>query len=285
MNYRHAFHAGNFADVVKHAVLARILVHLRAKDAGFRVVDSHAGIGLYDLAGEAAERTGEWQGGIGRIAGADLGAATAEFLAPWLDVVRGLNPDGELRHYPGSPVIAARMMRRQDRLVANELHPEDADLLEAALAGCRQAKVMRLDGWTAVKSLLPPPERRGLLVVDPPFEREGEFERLATAMVEASRRFAGGVQLLWYPEKKPAAVRAFHRAVVESGVAPVLRIAHRTRTPTADGPLAAAGLLVVNPPWRLADEAAAVLPVLAAAMADGAGAGAEVDWLVPEPAR
>ncbi|ODN71466.1 23S rRNA (adenine(2030)-N(6))-methyltransferase RlmJ [Methylobrevis pamukkalensis] len=284
MNYRHAFHAGNFADVLKHALLARILRRLGVKDGAFRVVDTHAGIGRYDLAGDEAGRTGEWTGGVGRIVGADLPPVLADFLAPWLEVVAELNPEGGLRHYPGSPLIAARLKRRQDTLFANELHPEDAEHLQAALAGERRCRVMSLDGWMAVRSLLPPPERRGLLIVDPPFEQAGEFERLAETMVEAHRRFATGVQMVWYPLKDAGAVRRFHAAVAASGLTRILRVEQWVRRTGTAGPLAGAGLLLVNPPWQLDEEIAAALPALTALLANGEGAGERVDWLVGEEA-
>lgn len=280
MNYRHAFHAANFADVLKHAVLARILAHLRQKEAGFRVIDTHAGIGLYDLAGDAAGRTGEWQGGLGRVLDAALPAATQEFLAPWLAEVRAANAGPEIALYPGSPLIAAQMLRPQDTLVANELHPDDHATLAAVLG--KDAKVMSLDGWTAVKSLLPPPERRGLLLIDPPFEQPGEFDRLARALTDAHRRFATGIQLLWYPLKDPHAVESFIDRVEATGIPRILRLEHWTRRVAPDGPLVAAGMLVVNPPWTLADEAKAALPGLAEALATGPGAGWRVGWVAGE---
>lgn len=284
MNYRHAFHAGNFADVVKHAVLARILVHLLQKPAPFRVIDTHAGIGVYDLEGDEAGRTGEWRNGIGRVIGAALEPAEEALLAPLIGVVTGLNGSGSLRLYPGSPAIAEAMLRSDDRLIANELHPVDADVLDAWLAGVRNAKVMRLDGYVAARSLVPPPERRGLVVIDPPFEAADEFERLAAAIADVHRRFATGIVLAWYPLKDRGAVARLHTAVAVAGIRRVLRIEHWTRTPGGLGPLAGAGLLVVNPPWRLDADAAGALPPLAARLATGDGAGARVDWLVPEGA-
>ncbi|SON57034.1 Ribosomal RNA large subunit methyltransferase J [Hartmannibacter diazotrophicus] len=285
MNYRHAFHAGNFADVLKHAVLARILTHLLDKPGGFRVVDTHAGIGLYDLEGDEAGRTGEWQNGIGRVLDASPTPALADFLAPYLETVRRENPDGGLRHYPGSPAIVTSMLRKHDQLIANELHPVDADLLEEAMAGRRRAKVMRLDAYTAVKSLLPPPERRGLLLVDPPFEQPGEFDRMREAMRAAHQRFATGTQQIWYPIKDVKAVARFHDAVAGDGIERILRIEQWTRRPGLEGPLAGAGMLVVNPPWTLAEATRAVMPELTALLATGPGAGWRVDWLVPEASR
>ncbi len=282
MNYRHAYHAGNFADVVKHAVLARILVHLAQKDAAFRVVDTHAGVGLYDLASDEALKTGEWQGGIGRLRGAALSPELAAFLEPYLGAVRAVNGGDDLLVYPGSPLIATTLGRLQDRFVFGELHPLDADELGARFAGDRRVEIAVGDGFVLPRSKLPPIERRGLLVVDPPFEVAGEFGRLARAMADAHRRFATGTQLIWYPLKDEAAVAAFHAEVADGPIRRVLRIAHRTRLSDPTGPLTAAGMLVVNPPWRLAEDLQAVMPDLADRLSTGPGAAGTVDWLVPE---
>ncbi|TIT43493.1 MAG: 23S rRNA (adenine(2030)-N(6))-methyltransferase RlmJ, partial [Mesorhizobium sp.] len=170
MNYRHAYHAGNFADVVKHAVLTRLLDYLKQKDKAFRVIDTHAGIGRYDLSSVEAQKTGEWLGGIGRLVGADLDTRVAALLAPYLEAVRAVNPEGGVKNYPGSPLIARHLLRKQDRLTAIELHPQDAERLKAVFAGDFQTRVIELDGWLALGAHLPPKEKRGLVLVDPPFE-------------------------------------------------------------------------------------------------------------------
>ncbi|MEZ5775339.1 MAG: 23S rRNA (adenine(2030)-N(6))-methyltransferase RlmJ [Hyphomicrobiaceae bacterium] len=276
MNYRHAYHAGNFADVMKHAVLALVLEHLKLKPQPFRVIDTHAGIGRYDLMGPEAAKTNEWEAGIGRIAGADaapLPGAIAALLAPYLEIVAALNPDQRLRHYPGSPLLALRLMRPADRLIANELHPEDAEALAASLAGDRRAKVMRIDGWIAVKSLLPPPERRGVVLIDPPYEQRDDLVRLARALAAAVERFATGTFLLWYPIKDRAPVERFHAAV--AGLAlPKLMIAELLIRPD-DTPdrLNGAGLVIVNPPWTLEGKLALLLPFLTDRLGREQGAG------------
>lgn len=273
MNYRHAFHAGNFADVLKHAVIALVLQHLVRKATPFRVVDVHAGRGLYDLAGEAAERTGEWRRGIGRLVGAGvpaLDAAAETALAPWRMAVKAVNADGMLRYYPGSPLIARALLRPGDRLIANELHPVERIALEAALAGERRAKVLNLDAWTALKALLPPPERRGLVIIDPPFEAAGEFDRLAAGVRRAQDRFATGTYVIWYPLKDLAAAAAFLRRLK----APKRLVAElRVARPTPDGPLSACGVAVLNPPWTLEADLRALLPALVRRLAVGDGAG------------
>src|SRR5262245_31238311 len=185
MNYRHAFHAGNFADVVKHAVLARILVHLGEKAAAFRVIDTHAGAGLYDLASEAARRTGEWRDGIGRLIDAGLPADIGALLTPYLAAVRAANPGRGLRRYPGSPRIALDLMRPQDRLTACELEPGAATALAANLRRDARARAVKIDGWMALNAYVPPKERRGVVLIDPPYEDKQEFARLADALAAA----------------------------------------------------------------------------------------------------
>lgn len=275
MNYRHVYHAGNFADVLKHAVLALCLEHLRLKPAPFRVIDTHAGIGRYDLAGVEAGKTLEWGDGIGRLIGIDaapLPFAIAAVLAPYLDAVRAENPDGRLGVYPGSPVIAQRLLRDADRLVVNELHPEDHATLAAAFKDDARVKTMALDGWTALKALLPPKERRGLVLIDPPFEARDEFEKLAAALREAQKRFATGTLVLWYPVKGPAMVAAFYAAIAESPLAKTLRAEILVRAPTEVTKLNGCGLFIVNPPWTLKEKLTVLLPFLAERLAKGPGA-------------
>jgi len=275
MNYRHAYHAGNFADVLKHAVLSLALVHLKKKEAPFRVIDTHAGIGMYDLAGEEAGKTGEWRGGIGRLLGADaapLPAAAAELMKPYLSAVEALNPDVAPRRYPGSPCLALALMRPDDRLVANELHPEDAATLRRTLARDRRAKVLELDGWLALKAQLPPKERRGVVLVDPPFEEAGELDRIATGLDNARRRFSGGIYLLWYPIKDLRPVARFHQALAKVAPPESLAIELLIRAPDDPDRLNGCGLIVLNPPFTLEGDLGVLLPVLAKRLSDGPGA-------------
>lgn len=275
MNYRHAYHAGNFADVLKHAVLALCLDHLRAKPAPFRVIDTHAGAGRHDLAGIEAGKTLEWAQGIGRLIGVDappLPAPVEAALAPYLDVVRAINPDGRLTLYPGSPMIARASLRAGDRLIVNELHPADNRALAALFRNDAEVAVMGLDGWTAVKALLPPKERRGLLLVDPPFEAPGEFELLARAVAEARKRFASGTMLFWYPIKDAKRVEAFHAAIAEEGREKSLRAELLARRPDNPSTFNGCGLFIVNPPWTLREKLEIVLPFLAERLAQGPGA-------------
>lgn len=282
MNYRHAYHAGNFADVVKHAVLARIVEHLKLKDKAFRVIDTHAGIGLYDLDSEQSGKTGEWKGGIGRLIDAELSDETARLLAPYLDAVRAVNPKGGLRHYPGSPLIVRHLLRAQDRLTAIELHPRDAELLASVFSGDHQVRVIELDGWLAPGAHLPPKEKRGLVLIDPPFEKEGEFSRLAEALSKAHRRWPGGTYALWYPIKDRRAVEAFRAELIAMGLPKTLDIGFFIRKPGAEPRLDGTGMIVVNPPFTLAAEARSMAAALKPLLQEDTTAEWSVDWLVGE---
>ena len=285
MNYRHAYHAGNFADVVKHVVLTLVLEHLKLKPAPFRVIDTHAGIGVYDLSGEQAQKTGEWRDGIGRLLAEEPPEALRPLLAPYLDVVQALNGGAGLRRYPGSPRLARALLRRGDQLIANELHPEDAALLQQHFAGDPQTKVLRLDAWIALKSLLPPKERRGLVLVDPPFEEPGEFARIAKGLREAVRRFATGTVLVWFPIKDPVQVASFYRELSKLELGPVLRLELMVRAARNSEVLNGCGLVVLNPPFTLAVKAERLLPHLAERLAQGPGAGYRLDWITPAGER
>jgi 23S rRNA (adenine2030-N6)-methyltransferase len=272
VNYQHAYHAGNFADVLKHAVLCRVLVYLRTKPAAFRVIDTHAGSGLYDLAGIEAAKTGEWRDGIGRLAGADLAAAPAALLAPYLDAVASFNPEGMLTAYPGSPALAQALLRRQDRLIACELEPQQAAALAHHLRGDGRTKAVAIDGWTALSAYVPPKERRGLVLIDPPFEQPGEFTRLVQGLAAAHRKWATGLYLIWYPIKDPHEVAAFARKLGRLGIGNMLRVELTVETASNAGGLRGCGLIVVNPPWTLHEELAILLPALTRTLSrDGAG--------------
>ena len=201
MNYRHAFHAGNFADVFKHVLLTRLLAYLMRKDAALRYVDTHAGIGFYDLGDARAERTGEWRGGIGALASAlpQASPQVMDLLKPYLDCLGPLDAQGMPNLYPGSPAIAQHMSRKQDRLTLCELHAEDVKALKANIGRDKRAKVIAIDGYVALKAYVPPRERRGLVLIDPPFEDAREFERLASALPRAVEKWPTGTYALWHP--------------------------------------------------------------------------------------
>ncbi len=328
MNYRHAFHAGNFADVGKHAVLTRILVHLRGKPAAFRVIDTHAGAGVYDLAGEEASRSGEWRGGIGRLLAAPIAPAVRALLKPYLEVVAFLNstftaplvpaqvgtrhddpnrdnsnqnersldsglhgneriasasPGMEpvLTIYPGSPALARAFLRPQDRLVACELEPKAYALLARNLARDRRVKTVAIDGWTALNAYVPPSERRGIIVVDPPFEQAQDFTRLAHGLETAHRKWANGIYLLWYPIKGRQEPDALARRLKRSSIARILRAELVVDATPTQGPLGGCGLIVVNPPWTLENELATILPELVQALGSR-NSNYRLDWITGE---
>ncbi len=273
MNYRHAFHAGSFADVIKHIVLVRILTYLHEKPAPFRVIDSHAGAGLYDLSGEEAQRSGEWLTGIARLMQARLTETTVPLVAPYLDIVRSFNPQKGLTAYPGSPLIARKLLREQDSLVACEVAPDARKKLIASLRRDPQARVVDIDGWVGLPAFVPPKERRGVVLIDPPFEAKDEFERMARGFAEAFAKWPTGIYVLWYPAKSRRATDTLAQQV--AGIAPagkVLRLEFSAAPQLADSALTSAGLLIVNPPWTLATELKAILPELEKPLGQG-GAG------------
>jgi 23S rRNA (adenine2030-N6)-methyltransferase len=275
MNYRHAFHAGNFADCMKHALLVRLLRRLAVKDTPFRVLDSHAGIGSYDLSADPAERTGEWRRGIGRLLEVTEGP-----LADWLSLVRraGCPPT-----YPGSPTLARMLLRPRDRLMLCELHEADHATLRHLFRGDPQVAVHQRNGWEALTGLTPFAEKRGLVLVDPPFEQDGEFARMAEGIATVAHRFRNAVQAAWYPIKHRAPPRDFHAALVASGLRDILACEIWLREPTDPQRLNGCGLLVVNPPWKFEEEARDILAALLETLGDGeAGQGFAVTRLAEE---
>jgi 23S rRNA (adenine2030-N6)-methyltransferase len=277
MNYRHAFHAGNFADVIKHVVLTRILVHLHEKPAAFRVIDTHAGAGLYDLASEEARRGGEWLTGIARVIQARFSENALPLLKPYLDIVRAFNPPGELAAYPGSPLIARALLRPQDRLTACEVADGARKDLIDALRRDPQAKVVDLDGWIALPAFVPPNERRGVVLIDPPFEAKDEFERLADRFAAAFAKWPTGIYVLWYPGKsRRAADELAHQvAAIADTTRPAgkcMRIEFSVAAQTPGAPLSSTGLLIVNPPYKLQGELKIILPELEKPLGQGGAA-------------
>ena len=284
MNYQHAFHAGNFGDVHKHVVLVRILVHLRQKPAAFRVIDSHAGAACYNLFDAEASRSGEWRDGIARVWGeiARLPQASRDLLAPYLEAIESYNAGGSLRTYPGSPLIVQHLLRSQDRLIACELEPKSSAILANALRGDRRAKAVAIDGWTAIGAYVPPKERRGLVLVDPPFEDRADFKRLAEALVAAHRKWSTGTFMLWYPIKTREAPDALSRRLGRLGIAKILRCELVVGPQREDAGLAGSGLIVVNPPFTLEGDLRILLPVLGGLLArERHPTDQRIDWLSP----
>ncbi|MEO9528767.1 23S rRNA (adenine(2030)-N(6))-methyltransferase RlmJ [Roseibium sp.] len=282
MNYRHAYHAGNIGDVLKHIVLSRLIVYFQRKDKPFRVLDTHAGIGLYDLTSVETQKTGEWQQGIAKVLSADIPEPVAALLGPWLGVVRDLNPDGKLQYYPGSPVVARRLLRKTDRLTLTELHPKDFRVLSEQFSGDHQVKTIHLDGWLAMAGFLPPKEKRGLVLIDPAFEVTDEFDRMGDALVRAFRKWPGGTYALWYPLKDVREIRRMHASLSEAGLRDVLTLELSTGRSGPDTRMLGSGMTLVNPPYTLADEMRLVLPWLADVLHQGPGAGWNVTQLIVE---
>ncbi|MCB9992170.1 MAG: 23S rRNA (adenine(2030)-N(6))-methyltransferase RlmJ [Hyphomicrobiaceae bacterium] len=282
MNYDHLFHAGNFADVVKHIILVRIITYLQRKPAAFRVIDTHAGAGIYDLASERARKNPEWEMGIARLLANPPGGEAGRLVAPYLDLIEAMN-DGELSEYPGSPLIARRLLRPHDRLSVMELHPDAAAALKGLLGGDAHVKVMELDGYAALPAQLPPKEKRGLVLVDPPFEEAGEFDRLVGLLVKAHRHFPTGAYALWYPLKDEAATVAFKRHFFQTGISAILSSELWLRAPSVPPRLFGTGMIVVNPPFVLKDELDHIFAALVPIFSDARSAGFRNEWIRPAP--
>lgn len=286
MNYRHAFHAGSFSDVLKHAVLARILVHLKRKEAPFRFIDTHAGAGRYDLSGDEARRSPEWREGIARVLTARPPAPVGELLRSYLQAVGPHDAEGRPVAYPGSPAIAQTLMRAQDRIALCEANPDEREALIAALGRDRRLSIVSTDGYVALNAYLPPKERRGVILIDPPFEAPGEAGGIVHALERALRKWPTGAYVAWRPIRDARDDARFLNAVAALGAPNILRLeldigpgpirAH------GQEPLTRAGLLVVNPPHPLVGEARTLLPWLAQTLGRGEGGKQLCDW-VTEP--
>jgi 23S rRNA (adenine2030-N6)-methyltransferase len=269
MNYRHGFHAGNFADVLKHVVLMRVLTHLNAKETPYRVVDTHAGAGRYDLGSDEALRTHEWKDGVARIDRSPLAPAVEALLKPWRDAVSGARALYGPEAYPGSPWLCRHAMRPDDRLIAAELHPPTHKKLVQAISRDERCKALAIDGWNALRGNVPPKERRGLVLIDPPFEEKDEFATLEAELIAAHRKWPTGIYALWYPVKDKLAVANLLAGINQAGIGRLLRLEIDVDRPDAAGGLSATGMLIVNPPWRLAEEARILLPALTERLAQG----------------
>jgi 23S rRNA (adenine2030-N6)-methyltransferase len=272
VNYRHAFHAGNFADCVKHAVLVWLLHALQRKPSPLFVLDTHAGVGCYDLDAGPAARAGEWQKGVARLLEEPPPA-----LADYVGLVRSLGL------YPGSPAIARALLRPDDRMACCELHPEDVAVLRRHFAGDRQVAVHHRDAWEAVGALLPPKERRGLVLIDPPFEDPKEFAQLGRGLATGGRRFPTGVYAAWYPIKQRAPVRQFLSDLQQSDMRDIVAAELCLREPVDPARLNGCGVVVVNPPYRFEQEVPAILTALLDRLGDrGPGEVAVVRRIVDE---
>ena len=258
--YRHAFHAGNHADVLKHTVLTRVLRYINTKDKPYRLVDTHAGAGGYSLEGRYAQKKAEFEHGIGRLwARDDLPEAVADYVAR----VRQFNPAGRLEQYPGSPAFAQMLLRAQDQLRLFELHPTDHRILASYLGGVKGAEVHAADGFDALKGQLPPPSRRGVVLMDPSYEGNRDYARIISALRGALERFAEGVYMVWYPQVSKLEAAQLPKRLEALAPKGWLHARLTVQQPDAQGfGLAGSGVFLINPPYTLHDELLTVLPYL-----------------------
>lgn len=290
MNYRHQFHAGNFADVMKHALLLRLIKGMQRKDKGFLYLDTHAGRGRYDLTaaakGDSLERNPEWPEGIGRLwSVSDLSPALADYVA----AIRRFNKycgaadeAPEPVYYPGSPVLAAEALRAQDRLSLCEMHPEEFAVLKDSLDTLRRAGIQQLDGYVGLRAQLPPPEKRALVLIDPPFESKEEFAAISEGLREALRRFPSGTYAIWYPLTERARIDAFFEGLRSLPLPPCFAAELEIAGEFSGLKMRGCGLVVLNPPWQIEQELEPLLAELVRLLSQQPGASARLQWLVRE---
>ena len=259
LSYRHAFHAGNFADVLKHSVLSLVLDYMTRKEKGFCYIDSHSGAGMYQLADEYAQKTGEYKDGIAKIIN-DVDAP--ESLGPYLSLINTLNLHSELEVYPGSPGIAKAFVRRQDSSHLFELHPTDIEHLKDFCQRWRKVFVNQSDGYQGVLGLLPPPSRRGVILIDPPYELKEDYQKAVNTIIKAYTKFATGTYILWYPVVKRELIKQMSETFVNSSVKNVLQVEFCLAEDTNEYGMTGTGLFIVNPPWQLQQQLTEILPYL-----------------------
>jgi len=282
MNYRHAFHAGNHADVFKHVVLLGLIEALKRKDTPFLVLDTHAGRGRYALHDNPARKTGEADAGVARVLGARTDSVA---IKRYQEALRQCNPDGGLRIYPGSPMLSAMALRADDRLVCYESQPDEARALAALFARDHRVHVQHGDGYAAIKALLPPKPRRGLVFIDPPYEtQEAEFGAVLAALGEGLQRWPQGIFAVWFPIKQRRNLQRFLRAVAKLPAQDILLAELLIRPDDSPLRLNGSGMLLLNPPWKLDVEIAAALPQLAVELGES-GASHRLEWLKREQAE
>ena len=262
LSYRHAFHAGNFADVLKHSVLTLVLEYMTRKEKGFYYIDSHSGAGMYQLEDEYAQKTGEYKDGIAKlIDNEDL----PEALQPYINLVKDINQaeqSDELALYPGSPGIARQFTRRQDSAHLFELHPADIEHLQAYSQRWNKSHVKQSDGYQGVLGLVPPPSRRGVVLIDPPYELKEDYLKAVRTIVNAYKKFATGTYILWYPVVKRELVEQMQDAFTKSDVRNLLQVEFCQKADTQEYGMTGTGLFIVNPPWQLTKQLEEILPYL-----------------------
>lgn len=279
LSYRHSFHAGNHADVLKHTVQSLIIESLKEKEKPFLYLDTHAGAGRYKLSGEHSERTGEYLEGIARIWQHDDLPAELE---PYIDAVKAYNHSGQLRYYPGSPLIARHMLREQDSLQLTELHPSDFPLLRSEFQKDKRARVERADGYTQLKAKLPPVSRRGLVLIDPPYEIKTDYQAVVTGINDGYKRFATGVYALWYPVVLRQQIKRMIRELQETNIRNIMQIELSVRPDSDQRGMTGSGMIVINPPWKLEKQMENVLPWLHKTLVPAGTGSTAISWIVPE---
>nr|WP_113869524.1 23S rRNA (adenine(2030)-N(6))-methyltransferase RlmJ [Brenneria salicis]NMN93283.1 23S rRNA (adenine2030-N6)-methyltransferase [Brenneria salicis ATCC 15712 = DSM 30166]RBP57562.1 23S rRNA (adenine2030-N6)-methyltransferase [Brenneria salicis ATCC 15712 = DSM 30166]RLM31608.1 23S rRNA (adenine(2030)-N(6))-methyltransferase RlmJ [Brenneria salicis ATCC 15712 = DSM 30166] len=279
LSYRHSFHAGNHADVLKHTVQSLIITALKEKDKPFLYLDTHAGAGRYQLSGAHAERTGEYLDGIAKIWQRDDIPAELE---PYMRAVHTYNHNGQLRYYPGSPLIARQLLREQDKIHLTELHPSDFPLLRNEFQKDARCKVLREDGYQQLKSQLPPLYRRGFVLIDPPYELKTDYQAVVKGLQEGHKRFATGVYALWYPVVLRQQIKRLLKELEASGIRNILQIELAVRPDSDRHGMTASGMIVINPPWKLAAQMKSVLPWLHSVLVQAGTGHTLVEQIVPE---
>ncbi|WP_341259402.1 23S rRNA (adenine(2030)-N(6))-methyltransferase RlmJ [Morganella morganii] len=279
LSYRHSFHAGNHADVLKHTVQSLIIESLKEKDKPFLYLDTHAGAGRYQLSGEHAERTGEYLEGIARIWAQE---SVPEELKTYLEAVSALNPRGDLRFYPGSPLIAAHLLRDHDKLNISELHPSDFPLLRNEFSRDNRARVVREDGYQQLKSQLPPLSWRGFVLIDPPYELKSDYQAVVKGIQEGHRRFATGTYAVWYPVVLRQQIKRMVKDFQATGIRKILQIELAVRPDSDQRGMTASGMIVINPPWKLESQMKSVLPWLHNVLVPEGTGHTLVEWITPE---
>ncbi|WP_340620165.1 23S rRNA (adenine(2030)-N(6))-methyltransferase RlmJ [Xenorhabdus siamensis] len=279
LSYRHSFHAGNHADVLKHIVQSLIIESLKTKEKPFLYLDTHAGAGRYQLSGEHAERTGEYLEGIARIW--QRGDIPDELNA-YMRAVKALNQNGVLCYYPGSPLIARHLLRENDELNLSELHSSDFPLLRSEFSRDRRARVLREDGYQQLKSKLPPKTRRGLVLIDPSYELKSDYQNVVKGILEGHKRFATGTYALWYPVVLRQQIKRLVKELEATGIRKILQIELGVRPDSDQRGMTASGMIVINPPWKLEQQMRSVLPWLHQVLVPEGTGHTLVEWIVPE---
>lgn len=277
LSYRHSFHAGNFADVIKHVVLIEILAHLAKKDSAFDYIDTHAGAGIFDLASDHATKLHEYSNGIGKLKAEDWPE-----LSVYFEILSSFNKQGSLDHYPGSPMIARYLLRRHDKAWLFELHPADFELLNNNIGKNKNIRARHEDGFKGALSLLPPLSRRGLVLLDPPYEVKTDYWQVVDTVVRAHKKFATGTYAIWYPVVDRARIDQLEKNFIDSGIKDIQRFELGLAPDSHAGGMTSSGMIVINPPWTLMKKMSQLLPKLAAALAGHEGAFFKCDVLVGE---